>query len=123
MKTNLNTNQQPIFQAKVSPRFVNMMQSYINNGENRLKNNYRLNTKLEEITQNFGYDNHTIELVTNFNSLGRTYTMLAVKDDSKQNNGIFIIQRPTFKKLLEAFFNLRKNYFIYKMKRNSKFEI
>ena len=45
MKIELSTNTQTSFQAKVSPKFINSMRGFVNNGENRLKNNYRLTQK------------------------------------------------------------------------------
>lgn len=121
MKVEFNTSSQPNFQAKVAPRFINMMQSYINNGSNRIKNIYELNSKIEEINKKFGYNNYTIELVTNSTATGNNYSLVAVKDGKTINDGILILKYTSFRNLLNTFLEFKKKKFSDKMKMKRKF--
>lgn len=120
MQVSLDTKYSPNFNAKVSPKFINAMRGFINGGENRLKNNYRLNNKIQDYA-NFGYDNFTIELVQLKRFSNNDYFIIASEHDKKANEGIFLAKRRTFRQATEKFLSIRKHEFDILMKKNQKF--
>lgn len=114
MKTMPIDNVQPSFQAKVADRFVKSMRGFVNGGENRLKNNYRLTQKIEEYAK-FGYDDYTVELHQKMGSLGVEYRLVAVKDGESAADGI-VLTKPynAYRKAFYGFMNM-KRYDFYRL--------
>ena len=106
MRVNSVQNQ-PVFQAKVDDKFVNAVRGFINSGENRLKNNYKLNKKLEDVSK-FGYDNYTVKMEKTVKSTGNEYVLKAVKDGRDFEDGAFLGQRYSFRKIAELFLKLSR---------------
>ena len=120
MKADLNTNIQPNFQARVSPRFVKFMQSYINNGRNRLQNTYKLNSKLEQIDK-FGYDNYTIELINrDVKYGGKEFILAAIPDGASFKEAVFIDKKANAWKIINSLLNMGKSSFTKRMRRGEK---
>lgn len=106
------------FNAKVSQKFVNSMRGYINNGSNRLQNNYKLTQKIEEYAS-FGYDDYTIEMHQGNGKLGFEYRLVAVKDnctDRRQN--VLLTKKPfdAYRKIYNRFMSFNKHDFVTAMK-------
>ena len=119
---NIQNNQcKTSFQAKVSQRFVNSMRGFINNGENRLKNNYKLTQKLEEYSK-YGYDNYTIEMHQKYSAYGQEYRLIAVKDGDTAENGAILTPSPyySYRKIFNRFMNITKYDFNNLMKKYAK---
>lgn len=112
MKVQFNT-QQPTFQANVDEKFVNAMRGFINSGQNRLKNNYKLNSKIEEFS-GLGYNDYTIRLEQKYHAIGTEYKLKAVSNDKE----VVLANRSSFRKIVEEFLNFDKHKFKSKM-RNS----
>ena len=116
MKVENINSPQPNFNAKVSPRFIKSMQGYFNNGENRLRNNYRLNQKIEEYAS-FGKDDYTIEMRQKIGSLGYEYSLVAVRDGDESGKGVVLAIRTAYKKIVNKFMNMNKGEFHSHFKR------
>ena len=117
MKVYMNTDYRPAFQAKISQRFTNSLRGYVNNGPNRLKNNYILTQKIEEYAK-FGYDNYTIEMQQTSGRLGLEYRLFAVKDGDDTSKGIVLTKKTltSYRKMYERFMNFNKHDFVNIMK-------
>ena len=110
MKAEKINGLQPIFNAKVSPRFIKSMQGYFNNGPNRLQNNYRLNEKIAEYAS-FGRDDFTIEMRQKSGALGFEYSLVAVRDGEEYDRGIILATRTAYRKIVNKFMNMNKGEF------------
>ena len=110
MKVDLDTSYRPYFQANVSEKFVNAMRGYFNSGENRLKNNYRLNKKIEEY-KNFGYKDYTVELHKKAMGWDVEYSLVAVKEGMKPQDYIILAKRNSFRKIVQRFIEMRRGEF------------
>ena len=121
MKTSSINNTQPNFQAKVSQRFINSMRGYVNNGGNRLQNNFKLTQKLEDYAK-FGYDNYTIEMQQKQGALGFEYRLIAVKDGEDISTGINLTKTPytSYRKIFQRFMNITRYDFKNIMKKYTK---
>lgn len=102
------------FGAKVSPEFVNAMRQFYNNGENRLKSQYKLDRKLEQIHK-FGKNTYTIELTKKYAEYGTEYTLLAVKDGQQAKDGAVLAKRNSFRYIINAFMEMNKKDFYSKL--------
>lgn len=107
MKVELNTNSQTNFQAKVSQRFINSMRGYVNHGENRLQNNYKLTKKLEQYT-NFGHDDYTVEMHQKEASSWYEYFLIAVRDGETPDKGIVLAKRGSYRGIFKKFMQMRR---------------
>ena len=109
------------FYAKVSPRFVNSMRGYINNGSNRLQNNYKLTKKIEEYAR-FGYDDYTIEMRQKSGPLGFEYKLYAVKDDEDASKEVVLTKKhyTAYSKIFNRFMNLNEHDFKNIMRKYTK---
>lgn len=121
MKVDLDTNAQPNFQAKVSPQFEKFMRSYINCGQNRIKNNYKLNQKLTDF-EKYGYSDYTINLANKSVAWGNEYSLVATKEGQEIKDGIFLIKKNSVKQIINTFLNMNKNYLNKLMKKNHKYQ-
>lgn len=108
MKTNLNNNYQPNFQAKISPTFENFLRNHFNNGSNRIQNNYRLTQKIAEYGT-FGYRDYTLNLMKKNIGFGNEYAIVATKTEQTINEGIVITKKNSIKQIIEDFFSMTKN--------------
>ena len=80
MKVNFDSkNSHQTFGIKISERFLNSLHGHVNNGENRLRNNYLLNNKLKEY-ESFGFNDYTMHMQQKSSPLGFEYNLFAVKD-------------------------------------------
>ena len=113
----IRSNDQINFQAKISSQFENFMRSYINHGEKRIQNNYKLNKKIADL-DNYGYDEYTINLVSKYISWGNEYSLVATKDGQNIKNGIFITKRNSVKQVINYFLKMNKRQFTNQMKKN-----
>ena len=120
MKVNLDTNVQPSFQAKISPKFEKFMRSYINNGQNRLQNNYKLNQKIADY-EKYGFDDYTINLANKNVALWNEFSLVATKEGQDVKNGIFLIKKNSVKQIINTFLRIDKNYLNKLMKKNRKY--
>lgn len=109
MKVQFNA-QQPTFQCAVDPRFENAMRKCINSGANRLKNNYKLSSKIEEFNS-LGYNDYTIQLEQKYHAIGTEYKMKAVSKD----NEVILANRSSFRGILESFLKYPKREFNKRM--------
>ena len=114
MKVELNSCKNINFHAKVSPQLEKVLRSYINQGGNRLKNNYKLNTKIAEFDK-YGYDEYTMNLVSKYNSMGNEYSLVVTKEGQNIKDGICLSKKSSMRELVNYFLNIRKNQFINKM--------
>ena len=118
MKICIEQNAKPQFKAQVSERFIKSMRGYINNGPNRLRNNYKLDKKIEQYHK-FGYENYTIEMQQKSGSLGFEYRLYAVKNEDASGKKIPLTPKPydAYRKVYYRFMNFRKQEFINIMKK------
>ena len=121
MKIESNTYSQPKFCAKISPKFERFMLDYINNGKNRLQNNYKLNKKLEDFSR-YGFDDYTVNLVNKPVAWGNEYSLVATKEGQEVKDGILLIKKNSVKQIINTFLNINKNYFKKLMKINHKYQ-
>ena len=110
MKVQFNA-QQPTFTASVEPKFENAMRRFINSGENRLKNNHRLTSKIEEF-KGFGYNDYTIKLEQKYHAVGTEYKMKAVSE----KNEVVLANRSSFRRIVDSFLNFDKQEFADRMR-------
>ena len=120
MNVDIDTSYQQSFRAAISPNFERFMRSYLNNGKNRLQNNYRLNNKLEDYKK-YGYDEYTINLVNKPVAWGNEYSLVATKEGQNIEDGIFLIKKNSVKQIIDTFLNMNKNYFKKLMFRNHNY--
>ena len=95
------------FQARTDQRFINAMQSFINNGENRLKNNYKLHKKISDLSS-CGFADYTIKMQKYETVLGSEYVLRAVNDGDVFDNGSLLAKKTSFRKITENFLKLSK---------------
>ena len=108
MKINYESHKiQPTFQAKVSERFINSMRGYINHGENRLQNNYKLTQKLEQYAS-FGHDDYTVEMHQKEASSWYEYLLIAVRDGETPDKGIVLAKTGSYKGIFKKFMTMRR---------------
>ena len=100
-------NSQQAFGVNVDPKFVNAMRGFMNSGENRLKNNYKLSKKIEEYA-NFGFDDYTMQLNQKYTAWGTEYTIKAVRDGENSENAAVIAKRTSFRKIVEKFLKINR---------------
>lgn len=114
-------DQNNTFKAKVSQKFINSMRGFINNNENRLKNNYKLTQKIEEFNQ-MGYGNYTIVMQQKSTSLGFEYRLLAIKDGESLDNAICLTKKPyaSYRKIFDRFMNYTRYDFNNIMRKYAK---
>ena len=107
MKINKINKSDIVFNAKVSQKFINSMRGYVNNGNNRLKNNYKLTKKIEDYAK-FGYDDYTIIMEQKSGSLGYEYSLYAVKDGYDITDGINLTPKPytSYRKIFKRFMQI-----------------
>ena len=106
---------QPAFGAKVDEKFVNAMRGYINHGENRLKNNYKLNQKIETY-DSFGHDDYTVQLHQKYTAMGTEYALKAVKDGENPDNAIVLAKRNSFRAIVNKFLHINRSEFNGRLK-------
>ena len=116
----INTICQPdiVFNAKVSQKFVHSMRGYVNNGSNRLKNNYQLTKKIEDYAH-FGYDDYTVMMQQRCGSMGYEYSLYAVKDGEGIIDGINLTPNPytSYRKIFKRFMQITEYDFDNLMKK------
>ena len=117
MKTEAISSTQPNFQAKVSQRFINSMRGYINHGENRLQNNYKLNQKLEQYAS-FGHNDYTVEMHQKEASSWYEYFLIAVRDGETPDKGIVLAKRGSYRGIFKKFMTMRRCEFNSCFKKN-----
>ena len=105
------------FGVNVDPKFVNAMRGCINSGENRLKNNYKLNKKLEDYA-GFGHDDYTVELHKKYSAWGNEYIMKAVRDGENPDNAVVLAKRNSFRAILNKFLHINRSEFNGRLKRH-----
>ena len=109
MKTNKISQSEIVFNAKVSQQFVHSMRGYVNNGSNRLKNNYQLTKKIEDYAH-FGYDDYTVMMQQRYGSMGYEYSLYAVRDGEDIRDGINLTPKPytSYRKIFRRFMQITK---------------
>lgn len=107
MRIELN---QPTFGVNIDPKFENAMRGFINSGENRLKNNYRLNQKIETY-KGFGHEDYTVQLHKRYSAWGTDYFLKAVRDGEDPDNAIILAKRNSFRKIVEKFLKINGSEF------------
>jgi hypothetical protein len=118
MKADFNPNMNTNFQAKVSPQLEKFMRGFINQGGNRIKNNYRLSSRIEEFNT-FGFDEYTINLATKSTGTGMQYSLVATKNGQDIKEGTCLSRKSSIREIVTYFLNIRKNQFINKMQNNN----
>lgn len=103
-------NNKTSFEAKVSEEMINTMRYYINNHPNRLKNNYKLNSQIEAIS-NMGFDTYTINLVKKVMGWTVEYSLVAVKGGAPKEKANVLAKRGTYKQIVDLFLNLDRKQF------------
>jgi len=109
------------FGANLNKEFIDFARSYINTKPNKLKNNYKLNNKIDDF-KNFGHDYLTIGLYQKHAGYGDKYMLVARKEGQKLKEGTVIACKDSFNHLLKAFLGMKKKEFITRLYIGKKYK-